>query len=83
MTLGPRDAQDYAAVVAACGSCEQIDDDPQTSPLRRILRIAPGYNKAADGPIAAQRIGLGTMRAKCPHFDEWLTRLESLAEEGR
>jgi Domain of unknown function (DUF4276) len=80
VTLGRNDAQNFTRVVAECGGCEDINDDPQTAPSKRILQIAPRYRKAADGPIAAQRIGLQTMRDKCPHFNEWLTRLESLGK---
>ena len=28
-----------------------------------------------------EEIGLGTIRAACPRFDSWLTRLESMATE--
>ena len=32
-----------------------------------------------DGPQIAQAIGLSTIRAQCPRFDAWVTRLEALA----
>jgi len=51
------------------------DDDP---PSKRILHAVQGYQKAEDGPFIAERIGLNVMRSKCPHFDEWLKRLEAL-----
>jgi hypothetical protein len=80
VTLGASDAEKFAAVVAECGGCEEINDNPLTAPSKRILGIAPGYRKTTDGPVAAQRIGLKTMREKCPHFHEWLIRMEKLAD---
>ena len=57
---------------------EDIDDDPQNVPSRRILRLVPGYQKPAHGAIIAERIGLAAMREECPHFGEWLTELEAV-----
>ena len=59
---------------------EEIDDDPNTAPSKRILRLSPRYQKVLHGNIAAQRIGLALMRQKCPLFNDWQTRLESLGQ---
>ena len=80
VTMGAKDAERFAAVVAECGGCEEINDRPETAPSKRILKIAPGYKKTSDGPVAAQRIGLATMRVKCQHFDGWVRRLEKFGE---
>ena len=34
------------------------------------------------GPLLAEDIGLATLRVRCPHFGEWLTRLEQLDAGG-
>ena len=62
-------------------SPELIDDGEQTAPSKRIGREIPEYlaAKPTAGPIIAAEIGLDTLRAKCPHFSEWLTKLEGLA----
>ena len=60
-------------------SPEAINDDPNTAPSRRILEALPDYVKRIDGPQIAQAIGLSTIRAQCPRFDAWVTRLESLS----
>lgn len=59
---------------------ERIDDGPETSPARRITRRFPRYarDKATVGPLCAHDIGLDRLRAACPHFAAWLTRLEAL-----
>jgi hypothetical protein len=60
---------------------EMIDDGLQTAPSKRIIHEIPEYEslKSVAGPQIAERIGLAVIRAKCPHFDRWLSRLESLA----
>ncbi|MDE2779656.1 MAG: DUF4276 family protein [Chloroflexota bacterium] len=60
-------------------SPEEINDDPNTAPSRRILQVLPDYVKRVDGPQIAQAIGIATIRRESPRFNCWLTRLESLA----
>ena len=55
---------------------EEIDDSPVTAPSKRIAPLVPGYQKPTQGTFAIQAIGLDTIRAQCPHFREWLERLE-------
>jgi hypothetical protein len=57
---------------------EDINDSPVTAPSKRIENLFPGYEKPLSGVIAALEIGLQTMRSECPHFNEWLERLEVL-----
>ena len=59
-------------------SPEEINDDPKTHPSARILALLPRYRKRRHGALIARNIGLAAMRATCPHFDEWLTKLEAL-----
>lgn len=58
---------------------EEINEGSTTAPSKRLLRVFPGFQKAVHGPVAAKRIGLGVIRSRCPHFDEWLKRLEAFA----
>lgn len=69
----------FHAIVAEATSPEAIDDGYETCPSRRIAAEAPRYSKRVNGPLIAAAIGLATIRARCPHFNHWLTRLESLA----
>ncbi len=57
---------------------ELINDSPKNAPSKRISREIPTYDKATAGVSVANKIGLQTLRAKCPHFNQWLTRLEKL-----
>lgn len=58
---------------------EDINDDPDGAPGKRIAFAVPGYRKRRDGPEVAREAGLEKIRAECPRFDAWLTRMEGLA----
>ncbi len=61
---------------------EEIDDSLVTAPSKRVEALVPGYEKPLLGVLAILKIGLARIRAECPHFDEWVTRLEA-ARRGR
>jgi len=61
------------------GSPEEINDSPDTAPSKRIFNLVPGYEKPLLGLYAILEIGLARVRAECPHFNSWLSRLESRA----
>ena len=67
-----------ARVRAQFSSPEDINDNPNTAPSKRILQVLPDYDKKIDGPQIAQAIGLSTIRTECPRFNSWVARLESL-----
>jgi len=58
---------------------EDINDDPQTAPSKRVARIYPAYKKVIEGTLAARAVGVQRMRQECPHFRDWLEKLEALA----
>lgn len=63
-------------------SCpEEINDNYNTCPSRRIKQHIANYVKTVDGIIAARKIGLETMRRECPHFNEWITKLENIGNQ--
>jgi len=76
-----REVESLRQLVQGFGNPELIDDGEQTAPSKRIGDLLPQYPgvKRTAGPIIAARIGLQTMRVRCPHFNEWLTKLEGLA----
>jgi len=60
---------------------EDLDDDPATAPSKRVLQACRSYRKVLHGTIAARGIGIEAMRRECPHFRDWLERLEALAPD--
>lgn len=65
-------------VRAGFETLEEINDDPNTAPGKRIAAAMPRYRKALHGPLAVMDIGLDAIRRECPRFDAWVTGLESL-----
>lgn len=59
---------------------EEINESPKTAPSKRIVQYLPNYErqKAQVGPLVAEDIGLNLLRQKCPHFNEWITKLENI-----
>jgi Domain of unknown function (DUF4276) len=57
---------------------ELINKGEDTAPSKRILEVLPSYQKRLHGPQVAELIGLDTIRKKCPHFSEWVSRLEQI-----
>jgi hypothetical protein len=59
---------------------EEINESPQTAPSKRIINHLPNYQgqKAQVGPLVAEDIGLNLLRQKCPHFNEWINKLENI-----
>jgi hypothetical protein len=56
--------------------CEaSASDEFEGLPFQRLVRI-PGDSRA----LAILEIGLARIRAECPHFKGWLTRLEARAQ---
>jgi hypothetical protein len=58
---------------------EEINDSPVTAPSKRVEALVPGYQKPLLGVLAVLEIGLSRIREECPHFDSWITELESRA----
>ena len=79
----PRTKDSHVAALEAVrrqfATPEDINDDPDGAPGKRIALAAPGYRKRRDSPEVAQEAGLERIRAECQRFDAWLTRMEGLA----
>ncbi|MFN5658540.1 MAG: DUF4276 family protein [Pseudanabaena sp.] len=61
-------------------SPELINQGITTAPSKRLAKVIPRYDKLKTtlAPQVIQKIGLVKIREKCPHFDQWVTRLERL-----
>ena len=68
-------------IASGIASPELIDDGDETAPSKRIIHFIPEYAdmKVSVGPLVAEKIGLASLREKCGHFSDWLTKLERLA----
>ena len=55
---------------------EHINDSPRTHPSARVAALVAGYDKVLFGLLAMLELGIDAVRAECPHFAGWLTRLQ-------
>ena len=60
---------------------EDINDNPRTAPSKRVASVFPSYQKVLEGTLAARAVGVERMRQECPHFHEWVQRLEALESD--
>lgn len=72
--------QQFELIRQAFNTPEDINDNPNSAPSKRVLNTFPAYRKVLDGTLAAQSVGIARMRQECPHFRNWLERLEALQE---
>lgn len=73
-------SDDFQAVRDQFSSPEEINDSPITAPSKRVETLVPGYEKPLLGALAILEIGLERIRNECPHFNEWISRLEAWIE---
>ncbi len=60
---------------------EEINEDPQKAPSKRLEKLIHGYRKVFYGKVISETITIDTICKKCPHFNNWLTHFESLLEQ--
>jgi hypothetical protein len=73
-------AQNFREVRDEFSTPEDINDDPETAPSKRVINIYPSYRKVIEGTLAARAVGIQVMRQECLHFGRWLVQLEALQE---
>ncbi len=76
----PELAAEFQAIRNQFPSPEEINDSPVTAPSKRVEGLVPGYEKPLSGTLAILEIGLNPIRKECPHFHEWMSRLEAWPE---
>ena len=63
-------------------SPEDINDSENTAPSKRIIKEIPTYEdeKNIAGPSITKEIGIKNLK-KCPHFKQWIEKLEGLSKK--
>jgi Domain of unknown function (DUF4276) len=77
----PNLAQAFRDIRQKFSTPEEIDDSPVSAPSKRVEALVAGYQKPLFGTLAALKMGLDTIRGECPHFREWLERLEAWPQQ--
>lgn len=66
------DFKELNNIIKANPNPENINDNPNTAPSKRLLKLINGYDKVVDGVLILDEIGLNTIRGKCSRFNKWL-----------
>lgn len=77
--LNPRAVAKFNTILSEYNNNpEYINNGLETAPSKRIKKEIREYSKVIDGIKIAKHVPLAEMRIKCKHFNEWITRLETL-----
>ena len=78
MSASDRSVQELREIRSSFSSPEDINDDPNTAPSKRIAGALSGYQKPLHGPLVARETGIETIRKECARFHGWIKSLEAL-----
>lgn len=67
-------------IIKEYSSPEEINNNPNTAPSKRLLNLYEGYEKITHGCDAAELISLAVIRKKCHLFNKWMNSLEALSK---
>ncbi|GHT29324.1 hypothetical protein AGMMS49574_05760 [Bacteroidia bacterium] len=71
-------------VASYSNNTEKINNNPATAPSKRIIKEFEKfhhYDKPKSGEFVTDKVGIEALKDKCPHFKEWIEKLEKLSEE--
>ncbi|MFA8451176.1 MAG: DUF4276 family protein [Bacteroidales bacterium] len=57
---------------------ELINENPETAPSKRIIKLIPEYDKVGVGADIAGIIGIDYLKKNCKHFNDWIERLKKI-----
>lgn len=72
-------------IINQFSSPEEINNSRETAPSKRLTSLcmksksALSFRKTTQGIAIAEKIGIDCMRRKCPEFDKWIKRIESIS----
>ncbi len=62
---------------------EKINNSPATAPSKRIIetfKSKHNYDKPRSGEFVTGKVGIIGLKGMCPHFREWVEKLEKISE---
>lgn len=75
MSANARERSQFLNVLREFHDPEEINRQHHLSPSNRILRIWPDYGKISSGVTVLEKVGVDTLRKRCPHFNRWIEQL--------
>ncbi|MDX1992912.1 MAG: DUF4276 family protein [bacterium] len=79
----PKDKREKELVAIRKSFPTPEDINHDQPPSKRLKQLVPQFDKVNIGVQIAASIGLETMRRECPHFHQWLQKLETFSKETK
>ena len=57
---------------------EDVNDGKATAPSKRLIALIPEYNKKIHGLWVTGKVGIDSLKMRCPRFGDWVASLEAL-----
>jgi hypothetical protein len=73
-----RSWQELQRDLARVKTPERLNDDANSHPSARIKKIWPRFKKTTDGVGILEQVPWEELCAACPHFGDWIRKLEAL-----
>ncbi|WP_415712999.1 DUF4276 family protein [Maridesulfovibrio sp.] len=70
----------FDKIIEECGEPEFVNGGVDTAPSKRLKVICGNYPKVKNNRRLSKAVTIEKMRQECPHFRDWLTKLESLTD---
>lgn len=71
-----REIQQIAAINNEFDSPEEINENPNSAPSKRLKNIFSEYQKTFHSQLILSQSNVDIIRRKCSHFDSWLSKIE-------
>ncbi len=71
-----REILQVVAINESFASPEEINENPNSAPSKRLKRIFPDYQKIFHSQLILSQTSIEDLRNRCSHFNSWLTKLE-------
>ncbi len=72
----PGKLRQVTSINKSFNSPEEINENPNTAPSKRLKSIFPDYEKTFHSQLILAQVNIETLRTKCSHFNSWITKLE-------
>lgn len=66
------------SVINSFPNPEDINNNPDEAPSKRLEKYITGYNKPIYGACLTTEIGMVKLRQKCPRYNAWIEKLENI-----
>lgn len=75
------DRMKYRKVIQDYPNIEEINENPNNAPSKRLEKICPSYDKVFHSALISQSLQMGSILKKCQHFKRWIDQINEKTSE--